>query len=175
VNSESDGSPRWYEVLTAIAFSVSAFVFFTLSVGDYLVFASSPLIQGIGSEFLTPVSFLSVVVLHTAPFDEGLWAFSAFCVMMLSTVGLMSRRRGLGRAFFDVLTAVAPVTLLVFEIGVYLFIPRYFFSPVTNFVGGSGIAEVLTNYAVMLVSLFLLCFWVGFALWRHFQLLRTKA
>ena len=154
-------NPTMIQVASAVEFSVSFFVFFTLVVGDYLVGSPSSLAQGAGSFFLTPVFFFSVAVLGLNPFNEGLWAFASFCIMTLSIVGLRTRGISGKRALIDAVTLFAPAVLVCFETGVLIFIPQYFYSQVTNFVGSWGLGLVLTNFTVLLISSALLCIRLG--------------
>ena len=143
----------WLEVLSAVLLCASGFIFISLVIGNYLVFSPSGTVQAVGSNFLNPVYYLSVDVLHFAPFEEGAWAFSAFCFLLLSIAFLRATKIGMARSSLDSLTIVAPAVLIAFETGVYLLIPGYFFSQATNFIGFVGLGSVVTNWAVMVVSL----------------------
>ena len=138
--------------MAAVAFAVSAFVFFSLVIGNYLAFSPSPSIQRIGSYFLTPTFFFSVAVLGVSPWDEGLWAFSSFVVLLVSLVALKRGEHGWGKASLDVLTIWAPAVLLAFEVGIFFFVPEYFYSQATNFVARWGLGGIVTNWFVLVVS-----------------------
>lgn len=139
-------------MLAAVAFAASAYVFLTLVIGNYLVFAASPSIQEMGSYFLTPIDYLSVVILRFSPFDEGLWAVLAFCGLLLSITGMKMRQNGLKGAALDSLTIIGPAVLVAFEVGVYFLIPSYFYLHATDFVGRVGLGNIITNFTVSLVS-----------------------
>lgn len=145
-------NPGLLEMFAAVVFTVSTYIFLTLVIGNYLVFAASPSIQQIGSYLLTPIYYLSVVILRLYPFDEGLWAFSAFFVLLLSIAALRMRQNGWRRAVLDSLTIIGPAILVSFGVGVYFLIPSYFYSQVTNFVGRAGLGNVITNWSVLAVS-----------------------
>ncbi|MDG6964978.1 MAG: hypothetical protein JRM83_08355 [Nitrososphaerota archaeon] len=135
---------------------MSACIFFSLVLGNYLVFSPDRAVQQWGTDFLIPVYFLSVYVLRIVPFDEGMWAFTAFCVLLLSLAALRTRSAGLGRAVVDSLTLIGPGILVFFETGVYFLIPGYFYSQVTNFIGRAGVGGIFTNEMVLLSSATLL-------------------
>jgi hypothetical protein len=138
--------------MAAVAFAVSAFVFFSLVIGNYLAFSPSPSIQRIGSYFLTPTCFFSVAVLRVSPFDQGLWAFSSFALLLASLIALKRRESGWGKASLDVLTILAPAILLGFEVGIFFFIPEWFNFQATNFVARWGLGGIVTNSNVLVVS-----------------------
>ena len=137
------------EYVAAVTTAASGFVFVTLVIGNYLVFSPSLALQSLGSYFLTPVYYFSVVVLRLSPFDEGLWAFAAFCLLLLSLSVLRTRERGAVGSLVDSLTLVGPAVLICFEVGVYLFIPSYFHAQVTNFVERASLGGLFTNYSVL--------------------------
>ncbi len=141
------------EYVAAITIVASGFAFVTLVIGNYLVFSSSLALQSLGSYFLTPAYYFSVVVLHLSPFDEGLWAFVAFCLLILSLSVLRTREFGVVGSLVDSLTLVGPAILICFEIGVYFLIPSYFYAQVTNFVGTIGLGGIVTNGLVLIFSL----------------------
>ncbi|MDG6971691.1 MAG: hypothetical protein JRN54_11430 [Nitrososphaerota archaeon] len=135
---------------------MSACVFLSLVFGNYFVFSPDKPIQSLGTDFLIPVYFVSVDLLRVAPFDEGLWAFSAFCLLLLSLSAVRIRERGLIDSILDSLTLIGPAVLVCFEIGVYCFIPSYFYAPATNFVGRAPLGEYVTNCFVLISSVIVL-------------------
>lgn len=151
--------PRWSttgltvtELLASVMLAVSGCVFVSLVTANFLVFSSSKSVQNVGSYLLAPVYFFTVRVLGLSPFDEGLWAFSAFCVMLLSISMLRARRSGLANAMINSLTLIGPAVLVFFEVGVYFLIPSYFYAQATNFVGRAGLGGLISNFTVLVVS-----------------------
>ena len=146
-------SLEFLECVAAVTAAASGFVFVSLVVGNYLVFSSSVALQSLGSHFLIPVYYFSVVILRWSPFDEGLWAFAAFCFLLLSLSALRTRTHGAIDSVVDSLTLVGPAILACFEAGVYLFIPQYFYAQVTNFVGAANLGSLVTNCFVLISSI----------------------
>lgn len=142
----------WIDYLAAVILTVSGFIFVTLVVGNYLVFSPNIALQALGSDFLTPVYYVSVVILRLSPFDEGLWAFSAYCILLLSVSIVRARENGLRRSLFDTLTLIGPAILVCFEVGVFFLVPSYFYSHVTNFVQYLGLGHIFTNASVLVIS-----------------------
>lgn len=146
-------APATIEIFSALVLATSLFTFVTLAMGDYLVGNPSSSVEKVGSYFLTPVQYFSEIGLGISPFDEGLWAFGSLVTLVLSIAMLRKQEVGLGMSLLDAFTLYGTGVVVLFEMGVFLFIPQYFFSQVTNFVGRAGLGQIFTNWNVLLISL----------------------